>query len=127
MFDRVLNTVGGLLSCSFAANFQETITTMIESVFSKVCYIVKYKLHYRLLMFKFSEILTVARRKIFSAFYPLLFQFYLKLFLIALVSLSCKSSSFGKDWSGNCLHPSIPHIFFLLSWYNMIRNIFVQS
>ena len=36
---------------------------------------------------------------------------------IAVVYLLYKSSCFRYDWSGNCLHPRIPYIFFLLAWY----------
>ena len=36
---------------------------------------------------------------------------------VALVYLLYKSSCFRYDWSGNCLHPSIPYVFFLLAWY----------
>ena len=67
-----LKTAWVMFSCSFVESFQETITSMTESVFNKVCYVAKFKLHPRYLMSKFSEILMLACRKIFSAFYPVL-------------------------------------------------------
>ena len=69
-----LETTGVLFSCSFAASFQETTICMTESVFNKVCYVAKYKLHRRRLMSKFSETLMLACRKIFSAFYSILHE-----------------------------------------------------
>ena len=74
--------VESLFSCSFAASFQETMISMVESVFNNVCGIAKYKLYCRCLMLKFSEILMLACRKIFCAFYPIL----MKLFPVILVS-----------------------------------------
>ena len=69
-------TVRLLFICSFAASFQETRTSMTEPIFKKVtsCYFTKYKLHHRRLMSKFSDILMLACRKIFSAFFPILHE-----------------------------------------------------
>ena len=60
-------------SCSFVAGFLET--SMAETIFCQVggCYFIKYKLHRRCLMAKFSEILIMACRKIFC-FYPILHE-----------------------------------------------------
>ena len=65
-----------LFICSFAARFQETRTSMTEPIFKKVtsCYFTKYKLHHRWLMSKFSDILMLTCRKIFSAFFPILHE-----------------------------------------------------
>ena len=69
-----LKTAGVLHCCSFAASFQETIISMTESVWNKVSYVAKYKLHRRCFMLKFSEISMLACGKIFSAFYPILHE-----------------------------------------------------
>ena len=72
--DRCFPDSGVLFSCSFVASFQVTTTSMIESIFNKVCYLTKYKLHCRYLMLKFSKILILRCRKIFSVFYHILHE-----------------------------------------------------
>ena len=71
-----LKKAGILLSCSPLGNFQKTKTYMLESIFNKVrryCFS-KYKLHRRRFLSKYSEILTLAFRKVFGAFVPVLHE-----------------------------------------------------
>ena len=71
-FIRFLKKLRVVFSSSIVSNFQKTKLSMTDSIFNKVgsCYFTKYKLNRRCFMSKFSEILIVVYRKIYSGFYP---------------------------------------------------------